>query len=102
MALMYDMNTINETMIRAAEVCRQDMPEGEKVNAVLACFAAMKPVEAEPVVRCKDCKHRGKLAMCPLCWSEWVETDNGGYYERYDETNDYGFCEKGKRQEAET
>lgn len=46
MSLMYEVNTLNAAMIQAAEVCRQDMPEGEKVNAVLACFAGMKPVEA--------------------------------------------------------
>lgn len=50
MSLMYEVNTINAAMIQAAEVCRQDMPEAEKVNAVLACFAGMKPVEAELVV----------------------------------------------------
>lgn len=50
MSLMYEVNTINAAMVKAAEICRQDMPEGEKVNAVLACFAGMKPVEAELVV----------------------------------------------------
>lgn len=50
MSLMYEVNTINAAMVKAAEICRQDMPEGEKVNAVLACFAGMKPVEAERVV----------------------------------------------------
>lgn len=53
MSLMYEVAAVNAAMIQAAEVCRQDMPEGEKVNAVLACFAGMKPVEAEPVVHAK-------------------------------------------------
>ena len=89
MSLMYEVAALNAAMIQAAEVCRQDMPEGEKVNAVLACFAAMKPVEAEPVVharwvsdtyfgqrvtRCTACKmgfdeghHAEKFPACPHC-----------------------------------
>lgn len=94
MSLMYDVNTLNAAMIQAAEVCRKDMPEGDKVNAVLACFAGMKPVEAEPVVhavwmytsahgyrsdlisgyqRCGACnakraRHVGEdLRRCPAC-----------------------------------
>lgn len=46
MTLMYEVNALNAAMVKAAEVCRSDMPEGDKVNAVLACFAGMKPVEA--------------------------------------------------------
>lgn len=53
MSLMYEVNTLNAAMIQAAEACRQDLPEGEKVNKVLACFAGMKPVEAEPVVHAR-------------------------------------------------
>lgn len=91
MSLMYEMNTINAAMIQAAEVCRQDMPEGEKVNAVLACFAGMKPVEVEPaaharwvheqrygdsggwVWRCTACRREAispiisALKYCPSC-----------------------------------
>lgn len=76
MALMYEVNTINAAMIKAAEVCRQDMPEGEKVNAVLACFAGMKPVEAEPVVharweRCfEDWRHQTEGDKCSACGFE--------------------------------
>lgn len=99
MALMYEVNTINAAMIKAAEICRQDMPEGEKVNAVLACFAGMKPVEAEKVVRCKDCKRRGTSYECPF--RHLVHTEGQGYHYA-DMTTDDGYCSFGQRKEAGT
>lgn len=98
MSLMYDMNTVNAAMIQAAEVCRQDMPEGEKVNAVLACFAAMKPVEAEVMVRCKDCKWRGTAYGCPHRHIVFTEAEG---YHYVDATMDDGYCFLGARKEAE-
>lgn len=97
MALMYDMRMVNETMVKAAEVCRQDLPEGEKVNKVLACFAGMKPVDAEPVVRCKECKHRGTSYDCPLRHLVFTETEG---YHYADSTIDDGYCHKGERKGA--
>lgn len=73
MSLMYEVNALNAAMIQAAEVCRQDMPEGDKVNAVLACFAGMKPVEAELVVHARwvlvgvDKPGRGGVYQCMAC-----------------------------------
>ncbi len=83
MSLMYEVAAVNAAMIQAAEVCRQDMPEGDKLNAVLACFAGMKPVEAEPVMHsswcnpwpyrtgaiCRRCEThaKGKHKFCPEC-----------------------------------
>lgn len=83
MALMYEVNAVNAAMVKAAELCRQDMPEGDKVNAVLACFAGMKPVEAELVVHsswrepwpyhtgaiCRNCETHAarKHKRCPEC-----------------------------------
>ena len=98
MALMYETNTINAAMVKAAEVCRQDMPEGEKVNAVLACFAGMKPVEAEKVVRCEECKHRGTSYDCPF--RRLIFTEAEGYHYA-DSTTDAGYCSFGERKEVE-
>lgn len=50
MARMYDVNTVNAAMMQAAEICREKLPEGDKLKKVLACFAGMESVEAEPVV----------------------------------------------------
>lgn len=49
MSLMYEVNALNAAMVKAAVTCRSDVPERDKVKAVLACFAAMKPVDAVPV-----------------------------------------------------
>jgi hypothetical protein len=98
MSLMYEVNTINAAMIQAAEICCQDMPEAEKVNAVLACFAGMKPVEAVRVVRCEDCKWRGTSYSCPL--RHLVFTEAEGYH-YVDATMDDGYCYLGAPKEVE-
>lgn len=84
MALMYEVNTLNAAMIQAAETCRQDLPEGEKVNKVLACFAGMKPVEALPIVHAYwDVRHgeivcAGKYGCYePMRWLGYIKD---GYF----------------------
>lgn len=72
MALMYEVNTLNAAMVKAAEACRQDMPEGDKVNAVLACFAGMKPVEAEPVVHARWVQEDEDVWYCTNCGVRWL------------------------------
>lgn len=82
MSLMYEVNALNAAMIKAAEVCRQDMPEGDKVNAVLACFAGMKPVEAEPVVYAVWVRCGGKtnLWYCSGCGGKIMYNPNRRVY----------------------
>ena len=77
MSLMYEVNALNAAMIQAAEVCRQDMPEGEKVNAVLACFAGMKPVEAELVVHAELESTGMDEAWCE--WGNCTSCGNSNY-----------------------
>lgn len=55
-------------------------------------------VDAVPVVRCKDCKFRGS-DFCPMCHDEYTyDEDDGGDYYTVDNTDDDGFCHKGKRE----
>ena len=49
-------------------------------------------VDAEPVVRCKDCKHRGDAYGCPMYFVLWHGDD-------IDRTEDEGFCADGERKE---
>ena len=58
-------------------------------------------VEQKELVTCKDCEHRTDPQKCPMCYEEWYEIDEGdGYmdsdYILYDNTEDNGYCHKGK------
>lgn len=68
------------------------------VNLALMQLEGMGTVEAEPVVRCKDCKHRGSPYSCPM--RKLVMPFSGpGAFE--DCTTDESFCSFGERKEAE-
>ena len=59
-------------------------------------------VDAVEVVRCKDCKNRGDVVSCPMCYEEEYEIDEGDGYSFYDyfthdRTIDDGFCDRGER-----
>lgn len=50
-------------------------------------------VDAVEVVRCKDCKHRGIVSECPMCYTEdYYDEDDGYDYWDVDKTIDDGFC----------
>lgn len=51
MALMYDMETVNKAMKAATALCGQDITPRERW--ILNQFAAMKPVEATPIVHAR-------------------------------------------------
>jgi hypothetical protein len=64
------------------------------------CFEEVE-VDMVPVVRCKDCKHRGNVDECPMCYSQEYEFDEGDGYMcsgsvDHDNTHDDGFCDKGE------
>ena len=63
-------------------------------------------VDAVEVVPCKECKHRGHILRCPMCFEEQYEFDEGdGYmctdYRTYDRTKDNGYCDRGERKDNE-
>ena len=60
-------------------------------------------IDAVPVVRCKDCKHRHE-DECPMQFEEQFDIDeDDGYYDTeyitHDYTRDDGFCSWGEREE---
>jgi predicted RNA-binding Zn-ribbon protein involved in translation (DUF1610 family) len=64
----------------------------------LAAIEAAPTIEAAPVVRCKDCKHRGTSYDCPF--RRIVFTEAEGYH--YDDcTMDDSFCSFGEKKEEE-
>jgi hypothetical protein len=57
----------------------------------------MPTIDAVEVVRCKDCKHRGIVTECPMCYTEDSYDDDYGYdYWDVDKTDDDGFCHCGE------
>lgn len=58
-------------------------------------------VDAVPVVRCWECKHRGNEINCPMCEmaSTWDEDDGAEYY-FVDRTHDDGFCHMGAKMDG--
>lgn len=63
-------------------------------NSLLSVMslADVPTVDAEPVVRCKDCKYR-KTERCQMYW----ESEDGR--EQYNWETDDDFCSSGKRRE---
>lgn len=60
-------------------------------------IARFPTVDAVPVVRCRECMHRGKAYKCPM--RKLVMPYNGpGVWE--DCTEDEGFCSKGEKREG--
>ena len=55
-------------------------------------------IDAVPVVRCKDCRHRHDIKECPRCYGI-LHADDDGITIFYDTTVDDGFCDKGERKE---
>ena len=55
----------------------------------------------DPIVKCRDCKHR-RTDDCPMfheTWEEWNDGDGYSYSDciQHDNTTDNGFCDKGER-----
>lgn len=64
----------------------------EEADGILHCMEIVEEfpaVDAVPVVRCKDCKHRGNPDICPLTF----ECDD---FYIVDRTGDDRFCDKGE------
>lgn len=59
-------------------------------------------IDAVPVVRCVDCKHRCTF-VCPMYHTETYIGDLDGFDDDYevDRTDDDGFCHLGERWEGE-
>ncbi len=58
-------------------------------------------IDAVPVVRCRECKHR-ETVDCPMCHEEYhFDEDDGGDYSLWTRMVDpNGFCSCGERKEG--
>ena len=63
---------------------------------------ALPALDAVPVVRCADCKHRCTF-VCPMYHTETYIGDLDGFDDDYevDRTDDDGFCHLGERWDGE-
>ena len=62
-------------------------------------LAEAHTIDAVPVIRCKDCKHRGGY-HCPMYHTETSLDDLDGFDEyTVDRTDGDGFCHRGERRE---
>lgn len=64
----------------------------------------LSTVDVAPVVRCKDCKHRGE-SECPMYHEEYVSWINSDGMPEWDvsvsdSTRDNGFCDRGERKDG--
>ena len=102
MARLIDADALKERAIRVSTV-----KEHCYMKAVGTHEIDKAPtIDAVPVVRCKDCKHRGDDTYCPMCFEEEIEWDDDGYTEYdwifHNRTIDEGFCDRGERKDDDS
>lgn len=74
---------------------------GEPCHSFLDVIEDMPTVDAVPVVRCVDCKHRCTF-VCPMYHTETCLDDLDGFDDyNVDRTDDDGFCHLGERWDGE-
>ena len=76
---------------------RFDIYIHETFDLCIRLIAAFCTVDAVPVIRCKDCKHRGGY-NCPMYHTETSLDDLDGFDDyNVDKTDGDGFCHRGER-----
>lgn len=73
------------------------------VGGMIGCndIARFPTIDAVPVVRCRECWKRGNDLYCPMCHKEYFyDEDDGGDWELFDDTEDDGFCHRGKKKDG--
>lgn len=83
-----------------------DMAKDDEMHHALCVMAEgindLPTLDAVPVVRCRDCKHRGGY-NCPMYHTETSLDDLDGFDEyAVDRTADDGYCEIGRKRNAQT
>lgn len=85
-------------VVRLAYYHAHSYGKAEYAYGVAAEEALKAPtIDAEPVVRCKDCKHRQDPQVCYMCFTEVVDVEGGRMYKFTDLTQPDGFCHKGAK-----
>lgn len=67
------------------------------VGEIISIVDRRQTIDAVPVVRCKDCKHRGGY-HCPMYHTETSLDDLDGFDDyNVDRTDNNGFCHRGEK-----
>ena len=97
---LIDANELTERIKSYAGMFTDELGFVVSLEAVIGGIEFSPTVDAVPVVRCKDCKHRGDYD-CPMYREEYIEWEDDGYHEseivEHDRTSDDGFCDRGER-----
>ena len=64
----------------------------EAILAVKSILHSAKPIDAVPVVRCKDCKHSSYDEIFGNLWCN--------YHSGFRKVKDDGYCDRGERKEG--
>lgn len=71
------------------------------IRKALRCMEQTPTIEAEPVIRCKDCKHRGEPKECFMCFTAVEPVEGENMYRFHDLTTDNGYCNRGAKMDLE-
>lgn len=96
-------NELKKALKRWAEIYRDDITVNAFVGLGVAAGELRKApgIDAAPVVRCRECKHRCTL-VCPMYHTETCLDDLDGFDDyNVDRTDNDGFCHLGARMDAE-
>lgn len=93
-----------DALVAVPNVCKlteyDETGSGISYNAVpVKAIYDAPTIDAVPVVRCKDCKHRQDPKECYMCFTEVVDIEGGRMYKFTDLTCDNGFCHRGVKEE---
>ena len=105
---LIDRKVLLKALRKEKRECEKDGEEfgGESIlyaeafEDVIDMVKNLPVVDAVPVVRCRECKHRG-YDVCPMCHDEYTyDEDYGGDYHTVDNTTDDGFCHNGAKMDG--
>jgi hypothetical protein len=94
---LIDADSLKEKMATTLEVLKGIFPPGEQEIHLIAAFDTVRQmaddcrtIEAVPVVRCKDCRHSGRL---------WGKIYCDGFADEMVMIGEDDFCSRGERSE---
>lgn len=100
-----------DAAIEAINALREKHTEGKTLHDQLVCagisetmriIEQAKTIDAEPVVRCKNCRHSSRIASdisgrMRHCWSGRGRNNGDGF----SRVNGDGYCDEGERMDAD-
>jgi hypothetical protein len=80
--------------------CMKSLAEAIADKRFVKAIMRAPTIDAVPVVRCRECIHRG-TDNCPMIQEDYYyDEDDGSDYVMRDYTEDNGFCHKGARMDG--